>query len=117
MYSRILARLRRHPAQPSGSAGRPVLLVFTFPGGRHSYGEQIAIVEQLPEGLLNVEIVNAWDQLEFAAMYGVLYVPMTILLDAEQRVVAVNADVIDSETLCAQVKLASAESIQNQVHL
>jgi hypothetical protein len=111
MHTRILAKTNGHfPVRPDFGI-RPVLLVFTYPTRGHSYGEQIAIIEQLPECLVQVEIVNVWNQLEYAARYGVLYIPTTIVLDAQQRVVTVNPDIVSADELRAQLAQACVNSV------
>lgn len=84
---------------------RPCLIAFTYPSRRTGSATQISLLEKIKPAWsdrIDFEIVRVWDQLEYAAAFGVWFVPATILLDANQQVVRVNADVLTEAQLCEQ---------------
>ena len=115
-YAALLALQKRHAnrlAPHAVPAGRPALLVFTSPTCAPCKLQQLPIVERLWRDWgdrLDLRVVDVVEQPEVAAQFGVWSLPTTIVLDASQRVVAINPGVAGPGRLVEQFRRVSGDS-------
>lgn len=84
----------------------PQLLVFDFPTENIDAAAQAAAIEAVRRewrGIVEVQRVRVFDQLEYTAQFGIYTVPSTILLDSHGRVAFINESDTSAETLSAQL--------------
>lgn len=93
----------------NSQANRPLLLIFTSPTCAPCKLQQIPIVEKLmPEWGEKIDtlVVDVTEQPEMANQYGVWSLPTTIVVDAAQKVIAVNQGVANERKLREQFSRA-----------
>jgi len=95
MVGRRLQRVAGQVLAPAVSellqSDQPTVLYFTTAECSQCRFRQSPILDQIEQQFgIHVVTVDAADQPEIAAFYGVMTVPSTVLLDRERRAVAIN---------------------------
>ncbi len=96
---------------------RPALFVFTSPTCAPCKLQQIPIITKLlPEWGERVElrIIDVTVEPEMASQFAIWSVPTTVLLDSNQRVVAINQGVASEAKLRGQIQGALAANTTDQ---
>jgi thioredoxin-like negative regulator of GroEL len=112
-YYLILQAQRRRAARGSlkrAAAGRAALLVFTSPTCAPCKLQQLPIIDHLLldwHDKIEVELIDVTEKPEAAARYGVWSLPTTIVLDAQQKVIAINQGVAHEHRLREQMARAA----------
>ncbi|HBY97950.1 MAG: thioredoxin family protein [Ardenticatenaceae bacterium] len=107
--------LRRHQvaqviAGDEAARDRPTLLYFSGEWCAPCRYQQAPIIERLRAEMTDhvvIRAVDAVDNAELAARYGVLSVPTTVIISPSGRVVARNTGVVDDGTLRRQLARAA----------
>jgi thioredoxin 1 len=113
-YQGMLFVQRRSAANGSKRrtvSGRAALLVFTSPTCAPCKLQQLPVVNQLMvdwRDKMDLSIIDVTEQPDVAKQYGVWSLPTTIVVDAQQRVVAVNQGVAQAKKLREQFERATA---------
>jgi thioredoxin len=113
LYLLILLVQRRRAARGAlkrAATGRSGLLVFTSPTCAPCKLQQLPIIDRILldwHDKIEVEIVDVTVRPEMAAQYGVWSLPTTIVLDAQQKVIAINQGVAHEHRLREQIARAA----------
>jgi thiol-disulfide isomerase/thioredoxin len=105
VWLQLARRARRHMGHPGFRRGRPAILYFTTPGCEpceNVQAPELARLQALREGWLQVLEVNAFENPTLADHWGVLSVPTTFLIDSQGRPRRVNNGVARMERLMRQ---------------
>jgi thioredoxin-like negative regulator of GroEL len=119
-YQGLLRMQRRRAALRSldrAATGRSALLIFTSPTCAPCKLQQLPIVDRILvdwRDKIDVEIIDVTRQPEVAVQYGVWSLPMTIVLDAQRRVIAINQGVAQEHKLREQIARAEAGSMRDR---
>ena len=117
-YQLFLQAQRRRAARGSldrAVTGRAAVLVFTSPMCAPCKLQQLPIVDRLRlewRDKIDVDIIDVTEQPEAAARYGVWSLPATIVLDAQQQVIAINQGVAHEHRLREQVARAAGADLK-----
>lgn len=108
-YRGVLMLQRRRAARRSldrAATGRSAVLVFTSPTCAPCKLQQLPIIDRILvdwRDKIEVEIIDVTGQPDVAAQYGVWSLPTTVVLDAQQRVIAINQGVAHEKKLREQI--------------
>ncbi len=112
-YRLALQAQRRRAARGSlrrAATGRAAVLAFTSPTCAPCKLQQLPIIDRILldwRDKIEVEIVDVTAKPEMAAQYGIWSLPTTIVLDAQQQVVAINQGVAYEHRLREQIAQAA----------
>jgi thioredoxin-like negative regulator of GroEL len=108
-YQGLLLLQRRRAARRSldrAATGRSAVLVFTSPTCAPCKLQQLPIIDRVLvdwHDKIEVDVIDVTERPEVAAQYGVWSLPTTIVLDANQQVIAINQGVARETKLREQI--------------
>jgi thioredoxin-like negative regulator of GroEL len=108
-YQGLLLLQRRRAARRSldrAATGRSAVLVFTSPTCAPCKLQQLPIIDRVLvdwHDKIEVDVIDVTERPEVAAQYGVWSLPTTIVLDANQHVIAINQGVAHEKKLREQI--------------
>jgi thioredoxin-like negative regulator of GroEL len=108
-YQGLLLLQRRRAARRSldrAVTGRSAVLVFTSPTCAPCKLQQLPIIDRVLvdwHDKIEVDVIDVTERPEVAAQYGVWSLPTTIVLDANQHVIAINQGVAHEKKLREQI--------------
>ncbi len=100
-------------AQTHALSDRAALLIFTSPTCAPCKLQQLPIVNRLMtdwNDRIDLQVIDVTEQPEIAQQYGVWSLPTSIVLKADQSVVAINQGVAHAKKLRQQFEQATASS-------